>query len=123
MDEDIDKELDELPSYLKCILRFFEKLVNKIVKSLKKRKEIEKNHFENIKNGVKNYIPEINTSLEKFNEWDELLYLKEIPIETERFRISKTIKIGCKDFNFWIFLLFNSFNRNSSLYNFFKINI
>ena len=102
------EDLKDFPCYLKCIFGVFFKLINKIEDASKDRIKIEKNHFDDVKDGVKNYIPETNTSLEKFNEWDELLYLKEIPIEIERFRISKTIKIGCKDFKF-LFGIFGFF--------------
>ena len=97
MVDELDESMENQPYYSKCIISYFGCLFNKLEKALNNRKESEKNHFDDVKDGVKNYIPEINTSLEKFNEWDELLYIKEKPIETERFRLSKTIKKDYKD--------------------------
>ena len=67
-------------------------LFDKCDKSYKKRKLDEMQHFLAIKKGLKESMININQTLNNFDNWDELLSLKEESPEDNKFQDSKEIK-------------------------------
>ena len=66
-------------------------------KSYKKRKLNEVRNFQNIKRGLKEYMFNVNRTLNEIEDWEELMSLKEEQTENKKLAKTKTIKEEYKD--------------------------
>ena len=90
-----------------------------------KRKLEDQKHYNIIKEGLNESMLNINKAIENIGNWDELMNIKEQLPESIQIQRSKTIEYKYKEtkcffYYIWDNILFNSFNRSSSKYNYFK---
>ena len=86
----------------------FEKLLDKCKNANKVRKEEEQKHFDKVRTGLTESMISIGRVTEDVKDWDELMNIKEVSLDSNKLRKSKSIKPELKSKRGW-FDLFGFF--------------